>query len=106
MADSNGMVANIDCSSDSTTPYTGRWIAPTGVDITNTTTDPFDVTVGDASDPGSLIIQQRVGHIITRSFEGVYTCALQDINGVLTYLSMGIYQNGFNSKLHLFLKTV
>ena len=103
MADSNGMIADIDCSSDSTTPYTGRWIAPTGADITNSTTDPFDVTVGDASDPGSVVIQQRVGHSITRSFEGVYTCALQDTNGVPIHLSVGIYQNGFNSKLHYFL---
>lgn len=97
-ADSTGLIGELDCSSNSTTANTGRWIAPTGVDLTNSTTDPFDVIVGDEQDPGSLVIRQRIGHAVTRSFEGVYRCAIQDNGGVQTYLHVGIYRHGFNSK--------
>ena len=76
----------------------GRWIAPNGVDLTNSTMDPFDVNIGDEQDPGSLVIQQRSGHIVTRSFQGIYTCIIPDAIGLQNYLHVGIYQNGFNSK--------
>lgn len=76
----------------------GRWIAPYGVDLTNSTTDPFNVNRGDEQDPGSLVIQQRNGHIVTRSLQGIYTCIIPDENGKQTYTHVGIYQNGFNSK--------
>lgn len=96
--DSSGIFGNIDCSSDSRMAYIGHWIAPNGVDLTNATTDPFEVSIGDQQDPGSLVIQQRNGHIVTRSFEGVYTCIILDQGGVQNYWHVGIYQNGFNSK--------
>lgn len=92
------MVDDLHCSSSSTVANTGRWIAPNGIDLTNSTTDPFDVVVGDEQDPGSLIVQQQDGHIVTRSFQGIYTCIIQSENGVQTYLHVGIYRNGFNSK--------
>ena len=96
--DANGMIDDFHCSSDSTVANIGCWIAPNGVDLTSSTTDPFDVSVGDEQDPGSLVIQQSSGHIVTRSFQGVYTCAIQDRNGALTYHYVGIYNDGFNSK--------
>ena len=95
---SNGMINTIDCSSGSTTPNTGHWLAPSGSDLTNSTTDPYKVTVGGVEDPGSLVVQQRVGHVVTRSFEGVYTCVLEDEAGEQVYWRVGIYQSGFNSK--------
>lgn len=75
----------------------GQWIAPNGVDITISNAHPFEVTVGDERDPGSLLVHQRNGHIVTRSFEGVYTCLVRDKDRVQQYLNVGIYQNGFNS---------
>ena len=100
--DSMGTFSDIHCSSDSRAPYVGQWIAPSGVDITNATTDPFEVDIGDQRDPGSLVIQQRNGHIVTRSFQGVYTCIIPDKDGVEAYWHVGIYSNGFNSKfLHV-----
>jgi hypothetical protein len=95
--DSNGMVDRFHCSSDSTMAGVGRWIAPSGVDLTNSTTDPFHVSVGDEQDPGSLVIQQHNGHIVTRSFEGIYSCIIPDERGVQMYHHVGIYRNGFSS---------
>ncbi len=92
------MIADFHCTSDSVMPNIGHWIAPNGADLTNSTTDPFDVNIGDDQDPGSLVIQQRNGHFVTRSFQGIYTCIIPNRNGVQTYLHVGIYQNGFNSK--------
>ena len=76
----------------------GQWISPGGVDLTNATNDPFDINIGGGQDPASLLIQQRNGHVLTRSFEGVYTCIMPDEDGLQTFLRVGIYQNGFNSK--------
>ncbi len=96
--DSSGMIDDLDCSSDSRAPNVGRWIAPGSVDYTNSTTDPFDVIVGDQQDPGSLVVQQRNGHSLTRSFLGIYTCIIPRANRMLAYFHIGIYQNGFNSE--------
>ncbi len=94
------MINDFHCSSDSTTANIGRWIAPNGVDLTSSTTDPFDVNVGDEQDPGSLVVQLSSGHSVTRSFQGIYTCIIRNGNGVLTYLHVGIYNDGFNSELN------
>ena len=93
--DSNGIIDDLDCSSGSLTADIGHWIGPNGVDLTNSTTDPFDV---DVQDPGSLVIRLRNGHIVTRSFQGIYTCTIQNDDRVDIYYHVGIYENGFNSK--------
>ena len=103
-ADTGQTLSDLHCSSGSTMPNAGRWIAPNGNDLTNSTVDPFNVIQGDERDPGSLIIQQAPGHIITNSFQGVYTCILPDDNGVQSYIYIGIYRNGFNCELTLLLK--
>ena len=97
-ADSDGMINDFHCSSDSTMANIGHWIGPNGMDLTNSTTDPFVVSRGNEQDPGSLVVQLRNGHIVTRSFQGIYTCIIQNDNGVQSYIHVGIYQNGFNSK--------
>ena len=97
-ANSSEMVAHLQCSSASTTPNVGSWIAPTGEDITNSNIDPFDVVVGDADNPAYLSILQASGHHLTSTFQGVYTCILPDENGIQTYLHLGIYPYGFNGK--------
>jgi len=96
--DASGVVGDIHCASASTVANVGQWIAPNEADLTKSATDPFDIRIGDQQDPGSLIIQQRLGHIVTRSFQGIYTCIIPDEDGVLQYLRLGIYQNGFNSE--------
>ena len=98
-ADTDQTISDLQCSSGSTVPNVGHWIAPNGNDVTNSTVDPFHVIQGDERDPGSLIIQQATGHIITNSLQGVYTCILPDENGMQSYLHVGIYRNGFSCKL-------
>jgi len=78
----------------------GSWISPNGNDVTRDSSDPFDVLVGGSNDPGSLIITQRSGHLITRSFQGVYTCIIEDDEQQSKYLQVGLYPNGFNSKYY------
>ena len=69
------------------------------MDVTNDTIDPFEVTVGGLEDPASLVVHQRNGHLVTRSFQGVYTCIIMDTLQELKYLLVGIYPTGFNSKI-------
>ena len=108
ISDVTGIV-NLDCVSASTSPNVGRWLDPSGVDITNSNNDPFDVVVGNSNDPGHLSITS--GSSITSDSQGVYTCVLPNTDGEDTYLNVGIYTNGFNSKesylhviIHLALK--
>ena len=79
-------------------PNIGSWISPSGIDLTNSTIDPFDVLVGGREDPGSLVIQQRSGHLISSSFQGVYRCIIEDEMQQQNYLLVGIYATGFSSK--------
>ena len=79
-------------------PNVGSWIAPSGQDITTSSTDPFDVIVGGDSNPGYLSILQASGHFLTASFQGIYSCILPDENGVERQLNVGVYPNGFNGK--------
>lgn len=95
--DGSGTIDDIHCTSGSTRGNVGHWIAPNGEDLTNNTIDPFDIEVGDELDPGSVVVRQASGHIVTRSFQGVHTCIIPDDNGVQTYLHVGIFQNGFDS---------
>ena len=90
-------MSDLHCASDSTTASVGQWIAPNGVDLTNSSTDPFDVIVGGVQDPGSFIVQLRHGHIVSSGFQGVYTCVLPREDGEQVYLRVGILPNGFNS---------
>ena len=86
----------MDCVSAATLPDVGRWLDPSGVDVTNSNTDPFDVVVGDVNDPSHLRITSSSS--ITVASQGVYTCILPDRDGADTYRHVGIYPNGFNSK--------
>lgn len=104
IADANGGIEDIYCSSGSTVPNTGSWISPTGADVTNDTIDPFEVKLGGIENPASLVIHQRNGHLVTRSFQGVYTCKIKDDMQELNYLQVGIYPTGFNSKKFFKLK--
>jgi hypothetical protein len=96
--DESGTIDDIHCTSGSMRGNVGRWIAPNGEDLTNSTIDPFDIVVGDFLDPGSIIVRQASGHIVTRSFQGMHTCIIPDENGVQTYIHVGIFQHGFESK--------
>ena len=96
--DSSGMIGVLQCISGSLQPNVGRWISPSGQDITTSIIDPFEVQVGDQSSPGSLNIRQASGHSITTSFQGVYTCIIPNERGMEEYLHIGIYSHTFNSK--------
>ena len=98
--DENGMIDDIHCTSGSTRENVGHWIAPNGEDLINSTIDPFDIVVGDTLDPGSIVVRQASGHIVTRSFQGIHTCIIPDKEGAQTYIHVGIFQHGFDSKSH------
>ena len=103
-ADADQTINDLHCSSGSTMANAGHWIAPNGDDLTNSTVDPFTVIQGNEHDPGSLVIQQAGGHIITNSFQGVYTCILPDESGTQNYIHVGIYRNGFSCELTVLIK--
>jgi len=96
--DSNGILDELQCVSGSKRANVGQWIAPNGQDITSSNADPFDITVGDAGNPGSLIIHQAIGQTLTSTFQGVYTCIIPDESGVNRSFHVGIYSYGFSGK--------
>ena len=96
-AKEDGTIDDIHCASGSMRQNVGHWLGPDGEDLTNSTVDPFDIVVGDKLDPGSIVVQQASGHIVTRSFQGIHTCIIPDENGAQAYIHVGIFQNGFDS---------
>ena len=50
--------------------------------------------------PGSLQFRNRVGtETLTAADEGVYTCRIPEESGSDVDVNIGVYRNGFNSKL-------
>ena len=89
----------LQCLSGSIEPNMGKWIAPSGEDITySTTVDPFYITVGGSSSPGSVLISQANGQVLTIAYEGVHTCIIPDEYGIDRYLLIGLYSYTFNGK--------
>ena len=90
-----GQLPRLQCISGSQSAGVGQWITPSGQDNTYQTSNPFDVTVGDESDPGFLEISLHSGQFITYSHQGVYTCQIPDNMGSLVSLHVGIYLPAF-----------
>ena len=53
--------------------------------------------------PGELTIINAVGsqNLLTASQQGVYTCRIPLQNGEMREINVGVYPNGFSSKLFL-----
>ena len=97
-ADSAGNVEGLECVSGSTTPYSGKWIAPSGSDITQESGDLFDVSVGGERDPGHLTISQAPGSTFTSDHNGVYTCLIPDETGEERMVYVGLYSADYQGK--------
>ena len=86
-----GQLPSLQCISGSQSAGVGQWITPSGRDATYQTSDPFDVIVGDESDPGFLEISLHSGRFITYEDQGVYACRIPDNTGAPVSLHVGIY---------------
>ena len=55
--------------------------------------------------PGSLQSRNHVGteRTLTAADEGVYSCRIPDETGSDVDINIGVYRNGFNSKLYVFI---
>ena len=93
-----GNHAGLACLSGSLQPAVGSWLSPSGTDLTDNTTDPFDVTQGDAGNPGSLQVLFNRG--LTQDDLGLYTCDIPDVDGQLTSVYVGIYHPDFLCECH------
>lgn len=86
-----GRLPQLQCASGSQSAGVGKWVTPTGRDVTATTNDPFDVVIGGQDNPGYLDIMLHPGRILTLSDQGVYACRIPDEIGVISTLYVGIY---------------
>ena len=73
----------------------GDWISPDRRSLITTKNDPFEVMIGDDSNPGQLVIDTPLGNPpITSAHEGVYTCAIPNNSSETEYLHVGVYLAG------------
>ena len=92
---SDGRIPRVLCLSGSSMSAVGQWIGPGGRILTAIQSDPFDVILGDNSNPGQLIIETPITNpSITTIHEGVYTCVIPDETDEAEYLRVGIYLSG------------
>ena len=86
-----GQIPRLQCISGSQSPDVGQWLTPAAQDVTLSTSDPFNVVRGGASDPGYLDILLNSGQILTIRDQGVYSCVIPDETGTSTSFFVGIY---------------
>ena len=77
------------CLSGSSTPYVGQLIDNYGRDITNSDSDPFSVTLGGPSDPGSLLVRSL--RPLRHNENGIYTYRTPDERGNIIDFHFGLY---------------
>ena len=91
------------CRSGSIEVEVGQFLDPNGNSLPiGLTTGPFAVgRIGNPIQPASFLVRNLAGIEIalTAADEGVYTCRIPDENGNDVDVNIGIYRNGFNSKL-------
>lgn len=99
VTDNFGQMPRLQCISGSNSPNVGRWIAPSGQDVTYSMSDSFDVELGGVNDPGYMEIALHSGQFVTFSDQGVYSCLIPDETGVTCSLLVGIYLPALTSKI-------
>ena len=92
----SGFRLRMFCRSDSMTPNVGQVI---GLDGTPVTSSSFFAI--SRPQPGEIRCENTVGSQspLTASQQGVYTCRIPLQSGQIKELNVGVYPNGFNSKL-------
>jgi len=88
----SGSNTPLQCISAAPSAGIGKFILPNGNDVTN---DSSLVSVGGINDPGYLSLNLPS---IGSSIQGVHRCIIQDENGILNYLHVGVYYGSFNCK--------
>ena len=83
-------------------PNVGLWVSPTGQDITNITSDIFDIAVGGEGNPGVVSVELQGGYSLASTDQGVYTCIIPDEMGKEQYMHVAIYQDGFSGMLWVY----
>lgn len=99
VTDNFGQMPRLQCISGSNSPNVGQWIAPSGQDVTYSTSDSFDVMLGSVNDPGFMDITLHSGQFITFSDQGIYTCLIPDETGTIRSLLVGIYLPALTSEI-------
>ena len=98
VADSNNQIGTLYCSSGSRISNIGHWLAPNQIEITEFSTGPLTVVRGGGNFPSYVALQLRAGSSLAEVDQGVYTCIIQDENGVQQTLFVGVYNSGFYGK--------
>ncbi len=96
-ASSGDRINQVRCLSGSLLPNVGQWFSPGGGNLAPIADDAFEVTVGDSYNPGFVALSNPAENPpLAASDEGVYTCVIPDETGVVQYLYVGIYLDGFS----------
>ena len=98
LANSSGQIGILYCHSASRDGQIGRWISPSGDNIT-TDSELFEVGFFSGNFPSYTTLQLADGATLSAADQGVYSCVIPDENGVEQTLNIGIYPEDYSSKL-------
>ena len=96
IANSSHQIGAISCHSASRERHIGRWIAPSGEDITFSSTDIFSVDLRSGDFPSYASLSLLPGEEFSASEDGVYSCVMPDENGVEHTIHIGLYHTGYS----------
>ncbi len=95
VADVNNQIGTIFCSSGSRVTNIGHWLAPNQTEITESSSGSFTAIRGGGNFPSYIALQLKSGSSIAEEDQGVYTCIIQDEDGVQQILYVGIYRYSY-----------
>lgn len=89
---SEDFIGTLYCVSGSSDFGIGNWYFPNGSLLeSHSSNGTFVVVRGGSALSNYIALQQVTGVVLAPSEEGVYTCEIQDHNGTLQTLHVGIY---------------
>ncbi len=98
-ANSSGQIGSITCHSAAEGTPLSQWVGPSGTDITFDLTDAFAIDFHTGPYPSFSSFELNDGESFGSDDQGVYSCVVANENGLEHMLNIGIYPNGYSSKM-------
>ena len=95
LADMDGHVDPVYCSSGSHIPGIGRWLAPDGTEVTGASSSSFSIFHGGGNHPSYIALQLKTNELLKQGDEGIYRCVILDENNKTQILYTGIYLHDY-----------
>ena len=93
LADTEGHIGTVYCTSGLHASGIGEWFAPDGVKVSGSGDSSFTVFRGGGNFPSFIALQLKTNKLLKTSDEGIYECIIPDENNRTETLYAGLYNH-------------